>query len=125
MRERMSFYMYENVVSWALSICPSMRLKSELKPSKAANPVFHRAMEKFIAAVSGKPFKIINPFVFLTKAQALRQAQVGKFGVSLAETFSCDRFPDWREGRLRSVALVPLAYFVAYPWKQPTWLSAI
>ena len=56
-------------------------------------------MEKFIEVVSGNPFKIVNPFLFLTKAQALREAQVGKFGASLAETFSCDRFPDWREGR--------------------------
>jgi hypothetical protein len=89
-------YMYENGFG-ALNL-PFDATQIGIETSKAANPVFHRAMEKFIEAVSGKPFRIINPFLFLTKAQALRQAQVGKFGVSLAETFSCDRFPDWREG---------------------------
>jgi hypothetical protein len=90
-------YMYENGFG-ALNL-PFDATQIGIETSKAANPVFHRAMEKFIEAVSGKPFKIVNPFLFLTKAQALRQAQVGKFGVNLAETFSCDRFPDWREGR--------------------------
>jgi hypothetical protein len=56
-------------------------------------------MERFIESVSGAPFKIVNPFQFLTKAQALRAAGVHKFAEMSAETFSCDRFPDWHEGR--------------------------
>ena len=90
-------YMYENGFG-ALNL-PFDATQIGIETSKAANPVFLRAMEKFIEVVSGNPFKIVNPFLFLTKAQALREAQVGKFGASLAETFSCDRFPDWREGR--------------------------
>ncbi len=90
-------YMYENGFG-ALNL-PFDATQIGIETSKGANPVFHRAMEKIIEAVSGRPFKIVNPFLFFTKAQALRQAHVGKFGVNLSETFSCDRFPDWREGR--------------------------
>jgi hypothetical protein len=90
-------YMYENGFG-ALNL-PFDATQIGIETSKAANPVFHRAMEKFIEKVSGKPFKIINPFLFLTKAQALRQARVEEFRINLSETFSCDRFPNWREGQ--------------------------
>lgn len=90
-------YMYENGFG-ALNL-PFNATQVGIETSKAANPVFHRPMEKFIERVSGASFKIVNPFLFLTKAQALRLARVEKFGLNLAETFSCDRFPDWREGK--------------------------
>jgi 7-cyano-7-deazaguanine synthase in queuosine biosynthesis len=90
-------YMYENGFG-ALNL-PFNATQVGIETSKAANPVFHRPMEKFIERVSDAPFKIVNPFLFLTKAQALRMARVEKFGLNLAETFSCDRFPDWREGK--------------------------
>jgi queuosine biosynthesis protein QueC len=90
-------YMYENGFG-ALNL-PFDATQIGIETSKAASPVYHRAIEKFIEQVSGRPFQIVNPFLFLTKAQALRQAHVDEFGSSLAETFSCDRFPDWREGR--------------------------
>jgi hypothetical protein len=90
-------YMYENGFG-ALNL-PFNATQVGIETSKAANPVFHRPMEKFIERVSDAPFKIVNPFLFLTKAQALRMAGVEKFGLNLAETFSCDRFPDWREGK--------------------------
>jgi hypothetical protein len=90
-------YMYENGFG-ALNL-PFNATQIGIETSRAANPVFHRPMEKFIEQVCGVPFKIVNPFLFLTKAQALRLARVEKFGISLAETFSCDRFPDWREGK--------------------------
>lgn len=90
-------YMYENGFG-ALNL-PFDAAQVGIETSKAANPVFHRAMEGFIGTVSGQPFRIVNPFEFLTKAQALRAAGVGRFGLALAETFSCERFPDWREGK--------------------------
>jgi 7-cyano-7-deazaguanine synthase in queuosine biosynthesis len=90
-------YMYENGFG-ALNL-PFNATQVGIETSKAANPVFHRPMEKFIERVSGASFQIINPFLFLTKAQSLRLACVEKFGISLADTFSCDRFPDWREGK--------------------------
>ena len=90
-------YMYENGYG-ALNL-PFDATQIGIETSRAANPVFHRAVEKFINTLSGKTFRIVNPFLFLTKAQALRHAQVRQFGAHLAETFSCDRFPDWREGR--------------------------
>ncbi len=89
-------YMYENGVG-ALNL-PFDATQVGIETSKAASPVFLRPMEKFIEGISGKPFRIVNPFLFLTKAQALRNARADKFGVQLAATFSCDRFPDWREG---------------------------
>jgi Queuosine biosynthesis protein QueC len=92
-----SLFMYENGYG-ALNL-PFDSSQIGIETSKACNPVFHRRMEKFVEAISGKPFTIVNPFLFLTKAQALHQSGVSKFGVSLSETFSCDRFPDWREGR--------------------------
>ena len=70
-----------------------------IETSKAASPIFHRAMERFIESVTGTQFRIVNPFQFLTKGQALRAAGIGKYVEGLGETFSCDRFPDWREGR--------------------------
>jgi 7-cyano-7-deazaguanine synthase in queuosine biosynthesis len=90
-------YMYENGIG-ALNL-PFDATQIGIETSKGANPVFHRAMENFIETVGNRPFRIINPFIFLTKAQALREAQVSKFGVGLAQTFSCDRFPNWREGQ--------------------------
>ena len=90
-------YMYENGFG-ALNL-PFDATQLGIETSKAANPVFHRAVEKFIHEVGGKPFRIVNPFLFLTKAQALRHAHAGEFGAHLAKTFSCDRFPDWREDR--------------------------
>jgi 7-cyano-7-deazaguanine synthase in queuosine biosynthesis len=90
-------YMYENGYG-ALNL-PFNATQVGIETSKAANPVFHRPMENFIELVSGAPFKIVNPFLFLTKGQALRSAGLEKFGLDLAETFSCDRFPDWREGK--------------------------
>lgn len=90
-------YMYENGFG-ALNL-PFDATQVGIETSKAANPVFHRAMETFVSELSGKPFRIVNPFLFLTKAQALRQSGVAVFGSHLAETFSCDRFPNWREGR--------------------------
>ncbi len=90
-------YMYENGFG-ALNL-PFDATQVGIETSKAANPVFHRAMEAFVSELSGKPFRIVNPFLFLTKAQALRQSGVAAFGSHLAETFSCDRFPNWREGR--------------------------
>jgi 7-cyano-7-deazaguanine synthase in queuosine biosynthesis len=90
-------YMYENGFG-ALNL-PFDATQIGIETSRAANPVFHRAVEKFINAVSGKPFRIVNPFLFLTKGEALRHAHIDGFGSHLAETFSCDRFPDWREGR--------------------------
>ncbi|SRR6266446_6782599 len=92
-------YMYENGFG-ALNL-PFDATQVGIETSRAANPVFHRAVEKFVNELSGKPFRIVNPFVFLTKAQALRHAHVDGFGSHLAITFSCDRFPDWREGRLQ------------------------
>ncbi len=90
-------YMYENGYG-ALNL-PFNATQVGIETSKAASPVFHRPMENFIELVSGAPFKIVNPFLFLTKGQALRSARLEKFGLNLAETFSCDRFPDWREGK--------------------------
>ena len=90
-------YMYENGYG-ALNL-PFDATQIGIETSRAANPVFHRAVERFINEVSGKAFRIENPFLFLTKAQAFRQAHLDEFGPHLAETFSCDRFPDWREGR--------------------------
>ena len=92
-----SLFMYENGYG-ALNL-PFDNTQIGIETSKACNPIFHRRMEKFVEALSGKPFTIENPFLFLTKAQALQQSGVGKFGRCLSETFSCDRFPDWREGR--------------------------
>lgn len=90
-------YMYENGFG-ALNL-PFNATQVGIETSKAASPVFHRPMENLIEWVSGAPFKIVNPFLFLTKGQVLRLARLEKFGLNLAETFSCDRFPDWREGK--------------------------
>lgn len=90
-------YMYENGFG-ALNL-PFDATQVGIETSKAASPVFHRAMERFIESFSGASFKIVSPFQFLTKAQALRAAGVDKFAEASAETFSCDRFPDWHEGR--------------------------
>jgi len=90
-------YMYENGFG-ALNL-PFDATQIGIETSKAANPAFHRAMERVVEIISGRPFRIQNPFLFLTKAQALRHAHIDEFGITLAETFSCDRFPDWREGR--------------------------
>jgi hypothetical protein len=92
-----TLHVYENGIG-ALNL-PFDASQVGIETSKAANPVFHRAMEQLVEAVSGAPFRIVNPFQFLTKCQALRAADVHEFAEALGETFSCDRFPDWHEGR--------------------------
>jgi hypothetical protein len=89
-------YMYENGIG-ALNL-PFDATQVGIETSKAASPLFHRAMERFIESVSGAPFRIVNPFQFLTKGQALRAAGLPGLQEGIGETFSCDRFPDWREG---------------------------
>lgn len=88
--------MYENGIG-ALNL-PFDATQVGIETSKAASPIFHRAMERFIESVTGTQFSIVNPFQFLTKGQALRAAGIREFPEGLGETFSCDRFPDWREG---------------------------
>ena len=67
--------------------------------SRAVHPKFLGFMEKLLARVSGNPFTIRTPFLFLTKAEALQHPRMREFGAGIAETFSCDRFPNYHEHR--------------------------
>ena len=67
--------------------------------SRAVHPKFLWLMEGLLAQISGQPFAIRTPFLFLTKAEALRHPRMREFGVGIAETFSCDRFPNYHEHR--------------------------
>jgi 7-cyano-7-deazaguanine synthase in queuosine biosynthesis len=67
--------------------------------SHAVHPKFLWLMERLLARISGTPFFIRTPFLFLTKAEALRHPRMRDFGAGIAETFSCDRFPNWHEHR--------------------------
>ncbi len=68
-----------------------------LETSRAVHPGFLRLMERLLAHVGGTPFAIRTPFLFRTKAETLRHPRMRHFGAGIAETFSCDRFPNYHE----------------------------
>ena len=67
--------------------------------ARAVHPRVLRLAAELLSLVSGRPFTIINPCIFLTKAQMLTHPGIRQIREAIAITFSCDGFPVRAEGR--------------------------
>jgi hypothetical protein len=67
--------------------------------ARAVHPRVLGLAAELLASVSGKPFSIINPCIYLTKAQMLAHHSIRQIQEALALTFSCDGFPVRAEGK--------------------------
>ena len=67
--------------------------------ARAVHPRVLRLAAEFLTLVSGKPFSINNPCIYLTKAEMLAHPSVRQIEEAIPFTFSCDGFPVRAEGR--------------------------
>ncbi len=66
--------------------------------SHPVHPKTLMLMEQLLSAIGHSNFRIRTPFLFSTKAETLRSPAISTIGLVIHETFSCDRFPNYREG---------------------------
>lgn len=67
--------------------------------SRAIHPVGLLRMQEFIRLLTGQRFRILNPFLFVTKAEMCRNPAVQRLGAHVPLTFSCDGFPVRRKNK--------------------------
>jgi hypothetical protein len=90
-------HIYENGIG-ALNL-PFDETQSGWEVSRAVHPRTLRMLERLIGEISGEAFRVELPFLFQTKAESLSHPEVRRFAHGIRSTFSCDRFPLWREGK--------------------------
>jgi len=61
--------------------------------ARAVHPRVLRLVAELLALASDKPFSIVNPCIYVTKAEMLRHPSICQIQEALALTFSCDGFP--------------------------------
>lgn len=84
-------YIYENGIG-AINL-PYDGSQVGTSNTRAVNPIALLRMSKFVADLTGAPFRIENPFLFQTKAEMCRHPEVRRLNEHIALTFSCDGFP--------------------------------
>jgi hypothetical protein len=89
-------FVYENGIGALNLPFDSSQLGWEV--SRAVHPKTLTLMERLLAAIGWNSFQIRTPFFFSTKAESLVHASTMPFVDGIRETFSCDRFPNYREG---------------------------
>jgi len=90
-------YMYENGLG-AINL-PYDQSQIGTDNARAVHPRVLRLVAELLALVSGKAFSIVNPCIYLTKADMLAHPSIRKIQEALALTFSCDSFPVRAEGK--------------------------
>ena len=88
-------FVYENGIG-ALNL-PFDATQSGAEVSRAVHPKTLMLFEELMAALGHQSFAIQTPFQFITKAEALIHSRTPQFVQGIRETFSCDRFPNYRE----------------------------
>jgi hypothetical protein len=91
------FSVYENGIG-ALNL-PFDASQSGWEISRAVHPKTLFLMEQLISSITAHSFHIRTPFLFSTKADCLKGIEENSLRAGIARTFSCDRFPDYRERR--------------------------
>lgn len=94
---RRDFSIYENGIG-ALNL-PFDASQSGWEVSRAVHPKVLSLMEELIGEITGEPFQIRTPFLFSTKAESIVGAEMTRYCHGIRHTFSCDRFPNYRERR--------------------------
>jgi Queuosine biosynthesis protein QueC len=84
-------YIYENGIG-AINL-PYDGSQIGTSNTRSVNPIALLRMAKFVADLTGAPFRIENPFLFQTKAEMCRHPEVRRLGDRISLTFSCDHFP--------------------------------
>ncbi len=67
--------------------------------ARAVHPRVLRLVADLLAVASEKPFSIVNPCIYLTKAEMLCHPSISRIQEALALSFSCDGFPVRAEGK--------------------------
>jgi hypothetical protein len=88
-------FVYENGVG-ALNL-PFDATQAGAEVSRAVHPKTLLLVEELMTAVGHQSFVIRTPFQFITKAEALIHSRTPQSVQGIRETFSCDRFPNYRE----------------------------
>jgi 7-cyano-7-deazaguanine synthase in queuosine biosynthesis len=89
-------YLYENGVG-AINL-PFESTPVGVPNSRSVHPTTLLLVSRFIQALTGSQFTIINPCVFQTKAEMCAHPAVETMASSIPKTFSCDGFPVQRSG---------------------------
>ena len=63
--------------------------------SRGTHPAFLNRMTGLVEKVFDTPFRIMNPYLFMTKGQMCSSASVQRNSDLVNLTFSCDRFPNY------------------------------
>jgi hypothetical protein len=61
--------------------------------ARAVHPRVLRLVAELLASATQKPFSIVNPCVYLTKSEMLRDPSIREVQEAIPLTFSCDGFP--------------------------------
>lgn len=93
MAGKTQLFLFENGFGALNLPCDSAQFGS--MNSRGTHPVFLRRMAAFVSAAFGRPFVIANPFTLTTKGQMLVAPFVRRHASLLAQSFSCDRFPNY------------------------------
>ena len=107
-------FLFENGFGALNLPCDSAQFGSQ--NSRGTHPIFLRRMSAVVGAVFEAPsFLVSNPFLFLTKAEMLSGPDMRPFEGLLHRSFSCDRFPNYRQkipqcGRCASCLIRRLAF---------------
>lgn len=88
---------YENGIG-ALNL-PFDASQSGWEISRAVHPKTLSLMEQLVISITGTPLQIRTPFLFSTKADSLKGTGPERLLDGIRYTFSCDRFPNYRERR--------------------------
>jgi 7-cyano-7-deazaguanine synthase in queuosine biosynthesis len=67
--------------------------------ARAVHPRVLRQVAELLSTVADKPFLIVNPCIYLTKAEILQHPSIGQIPQAVALTFSCDGFPVRTKGQ--------------------------
>lgn len=90
-------HIYENGIG-ALNL-PFDATQAGVETSRAVHPKYLFIMERLLSMVTDAPFQILTPLLFSTKSEILSHPAVQSHAEVIRETFSCDRFPDYRESK--------------------------
>jgi len=91
------FSVYENGIG-ALNL-PFDASQSGWEISRAVHPKTLFLMEQLVSSIANTSLKIHTPFLFSTKADSLKEVEPKPLLEGIRYTFSCDRFPNYRERR--------------------------
>lgn len=84
-------YLYENGIG-AINL-PYDATQVGTACSRAVHPLSLLRMGEFVEILTGRTFRFINPFLYMTKGEMCSHSAVRQMAEHIGSTFSCDGFP--------------------------------